>query len=316
MSSAPLSLRDGLLALAVMAVWGTNLVVIRLGLDHLPPLLFAALRFTLAVLPAIFFLERPPVPWRNLAAYGLLIGAGQFGLMFIAMSRYITPGLASLVIQLQAFFTIGLAAYLTGERVQRFQIVALLLAVAGIVVILMHTDAATTPLGLALVLIAALCWAGGNVVVRSTPRVNMLAYVVLRACSPRRRSTRSRSRSKAGRRSSTGSCMPISPPGAPFFIRRSPTRCSAMLFGGGCFRVIRLRPSRPYRCSFQCSAWVLRRYGSTNHCKAGSLPPPRSSWRGCASTCCGRGSQLYAGHARRLQPESGVLLNAERQPRG
>ena len=178
MAPTPLSLRDALLALAVMAVWGTNFVVIRLGLDHLPPLLFASLRFTLALLPAVFFLPRPQVPWRKLAAYGLLIGAGQFGLMFIAMSRYITPGLASLVIQLQAFFTIGLAAYLTGERVQRFQVVALMLAAAGIGVILAHTDASTTPLGLTLVVLAALCWAGGNVVVRSTPKVNMLAYVV------------------------------------------------------------------------------------------------------------------------------------------
>ena len=88
--------------------------------------MFAALRFTLALLPTVFLLPRPGVPWRNLAAYGLLIGAGQFGLMFIAISWYITPGLASLVIQLQAFFTIGLAAYLTGERVQRFQVAALL----------------------------------------------------------------------------------------------------------------------------------------------------------------------------------------------
>ncbi len=161
-----------------MAVWGTNFVVIRLGLDHLPPLLFAALRFTLALLPAVFFLARPAVPWRKLAAYGVLIGAGQFGLLFIAMRGDITPGLASLVVQVQAFFTIGLAAYLTAERVRPFQVAALLLAVSGIAVILAHTDAATTPLGLALVLLAALCWAGGNVVVRSTPNVNMLAYVV------------------------------------------------------------------------------------------------------------------------------------------
>jgi O-acetylserine/cysteine efflux transporter len=178
MPTKPLSLRDALLALAVMAVWGTNFVVIRLGLDDLPPLLFAALRFTLALLPAVFFIPRPDVPWRKLAAYGMLIGAGQFGLMFIAMTHYITPGLASLVVQLQAFFTVGLAAYLTGERVQPFQVAALMLAVAGIGVILVHTDAATTPLGLGLVLLAALCWAGGNVVVRSTPNVNMLAYVV------------------------------------------------------------------------------------------------------------------------------------------
>jgi O-acetylserine/cysteine efflux transporter len=178
MPSSTLTLRDGLLGLAVMAVWGTNFVVIRLGLEHLPPLLFAALRFTLVVLPAVFFLKRPPVPWRNLAGYGLLIGAGQFGLLFIAMSGYITPGLASLVVQVQIFFTIGLAVYLTGERVRSFQLASLLLALSGIAVILDHTDAATTPLGLALVLLAALSWAGGNIVVRSTPKVNMLAFVV------------------------------------------------------------------------------------------------------------------------------------------
>ena len=178
MPSTPLSLRDGLLALAVMAVWGTNFVVIRLGLNHLPPLFFAALRFTFAVLPAVFLLKRPPVPWSNLAAYGVLIGAGQFGLLFLAMRSDITPGLASLVVQLQAFFTIGLAAVISGERVRPIQVAALLLAVSGIGVILVHTDPSTTPLGLVLVLLAALCWAGGNVVVRSTPGVNMLAYVV------------------------------------------------------------------------------------------------------------------------------------------
>jgi O-acetylserine/cysteine efflux transporter len=178
MASPALSARDALLGLAVMAVWGTNFVVIRLGLDHLPPLLFAALRFTVAVVPAIFLLKRPAVPWGKLAAYGVLIGAGQFGLLFIAVSHYITPGLASLVIQVQIFFTIGLAVWLTGERVRAFQFAALLLSIAGIGVILTHTDAATTPLGLVLVLLAALSWAGGNIVVRSTPGVSMLAYVV------------------------------------------------------------------------------------------------------------------------------------------
>jgi O-acetylserine/cysteine efflux transporter len=178
MTSTPLSLRDGLLALAVMAVWGANFVVIRIGLDHLPPLFFAVLRFALALFPAVLFLKRPPVPWRNLAAYGGLIGAGQFGLLFLAMRADITPGLASLVIQLQAFFTIGLAAAISGERVRLYQVASLALAAAGIAIIMLHTDASTTPLGLALVLTAALCWASGNIVVRATPRVNMLAYVV------------------------------------------------------------------------------------------------------------------------------------------
>ena len=178
MPANSLSLRHALLALAVMAVWGSNFVVIRVGLDHLPPLLFATLRFSLAFLPAALFLKKPDVPWRNLAAYGVLIGAGQFGLLFIAMKGQISPGLASLVVQTQAFFTIGLAMRLTGETVRPFQYAALALAAAGIGVIIWRTDGSATPLGLALVLGAALCWAGGNLVARQTPAVNMLSYVV------------------------------------------------------------------------------------------------------------------------------------------
>ena len=177
-SHASLPLRHALLALAVVAVWGSNFVVIKLGLAHLPPLLFAALRFIFALLPAIFFLPRPTVPWRELAAYGVLIGAGQFGLLYLAMRRDISPGLASLVVQTQVFFTIGLAMWLARERLQRYQLAALALSLVGIGVIAAHTDAGTTVLGLVLVLLAALSWAAGNIVARRAGSANMLAYVV------------------------------------------------------------------------------------------------------------------------------------------
>jgi O-acetylserine/cysteine efflux transporter len=178
MPVAALPLTHLLLALAVVAVWGTNFVVIKQALTELPPLAFAALRFTFALLPAVFFLPRPKVPWRHLAAYGVLIGAGQFGLLYIAMNGEISPGLASLVVQVQVFFTIGLAMAATGERVRLFQIAALGLATAGIGVILGHSDRTTTPLGLVLVILAAMGWAGGNHVAKLSGRVNMLAYVV------------------------------------------------------------------------------------------------------------------------------------------
>jgi O-acetylserine/cysteine efflux transporter len=171
-------LRHVLLAVAVMAVWGSNFVVIRIGLDHLPPLTFAALRFVLVFFPAMLVIKRPSVQWRNLAAYGLLIGGGQFGLLFIAMNGHVTPALASLVVQMQVFFTIGLAAVLSAERVRPFQLAALAIAVVGLALIVAHTDAMTTPLGLILVLLAALSWAGSNIVIRSTPQVDMLSYVV------------------------------------------------------------------------------------------------------------------------------------------
>ncbi|HVR90479.1 MAG TPA: EamA family transporter [Novosphingobium sp.] len=167
-----------LLALAVMAVWGTNFVVIKLALAHLPPLTLALLRFTLVVVPLVLFVKRPAVPWRNLAAYGMLIGAGQFGILFTAMRSDITPGLASLVVQMQVFFTIGLSMRLTGERIAPFQIVALLLASAGLATIALHTDGNATPLGLGLTVLAALSWALGNMVSRVAGEVNMLAYVV------------------------------------------------------------------------------------------------------------------------------------------
>ena len=178
MSSHVLPLRHFLLALSVVAIWGSNFVVIKIALLHLPPLLFAALRFAFAFLPMAFFLPRPKVSWGNLVAYGLLIGVGQFGLMFIALNGNISPGLASLVIQSQVFFTIFLSMRITHERVRPVQWAALVLATAGIGVIAAHTDSGTTVTGLLLIVTAAACWAGGNMVTKQAGRINMVAYIV------------------------------------------------------------------------------------------------------------------------------------------
>src|SRR5450830_981162 len=148
-----------LLALSVVFVWGTNFVVIRWGLDGLPPFLFATLRFTLSALPWLLFIPRPAVPWHKLAAFGVLLGVGQFALLFLAMRGDISPGLASLVIQIQVFFTIGLSLITLGERVRGYQLAGLVLAVTGLAVIATHLDATLTVKGLALVLAAAFFWA-------------------------------------------------------------------------------------------------------------------------------------------------------------
>ncbi|HEX3753548.1 MAG TPA: EamA family transporter [Rhizomicrobium sp.] len=176
-----LSLRDAGLALAVVAVWGTNFVVIKVALATLPPLLLATLRFTLVLLPAVFFLPRPRVGWSNLALYGFAIGLGQFGMLFLAMNGLISPGLASLVVQMQVFFTIALSVWRGGERIAAHQIAAFVLAVAGMGVIAVHNGHGTTVTGLVLTLLAGLGWAVGNQTAREAAQrthVNMLAYVV------------------------------------------------------------------------------------------------------------------------------------------
>ncbi|RJP71585.1 MAG: EamA family transporter [Comamonadaceae bacterium] len=167
-----------LLALAVVFVWGTNFVVIRWGLDGLPPFLFATLRFAFSALPWLLFIPRPTAPWHKIAAFGVLLGVGQFGLLFLAMRSSISPGLASLVVQLQVFFTIGLSLWLMGERVRGFQIAGLLLALAGLGVIGANLDASVTLLGMGLVLSAAFFWSLANLVVKSLGPVNMLHFMV------------------------------------------------------------------------------------------------------------------------------------------
>jgi O-acetylserine/cysteine efflux transporter len=167
-----------LLALSVVFVWGTNFVVIRWGLDGLPPFLFATLRFALSALPWLLFVPRPTAPWRKIAAFGVLLGVGQFGLLFLAMRSSISPGLASLVVQLQVFFTIGLSLGLMGERMRGFQFTGLLLALAGLGVIAANLDASVTLLGVGLVLSAAFFWSLANLVVKSLGPVNMLHFMV------------------------------------------------------------------------------------------------------------------------------------------
>lgn len=167
-----------LLALSVVAVWGTNFVVIRWGLDGLPPFLFATLRFALSALPWLLFVPRPTAPWSKLAAFGVLLGVGQFGLLFLAIDGRIAPGLSSLVVQTQVFFTIGLSMWLLRERIRPWQIAGLLLAVGGLSIIGSHLDATVTAAGVALVLGAAFFWACANLVVKSLGPVNMLHFMV------------------------------------------------------------------------------------------------------------------------------------------
>ena len=167
-----------LLALAIVAVWGTNFVVIKISLESFPPFLFAALRFVFAFLPAVFFLPRPKVSWINLCVYGLAVGVGQFGILYFAIDGNISPGLASLVVQTQVFFTIGFAMLFAKEQLKLYQAVAVAIAMTGLGIIAVHTDATTTFLGLALVVFAGFSWGVANTASRRAGAINMLSYVV------------------------------------------------------------------------------------------------------------------------------------------
>lgn len=170
--------KDLLLALLVIVVWGLNFVVIKVGLHDMPPMLLGALRFLLAAFPAIFFVRRPQVPLRWMLAYGLTISLGQFAFLFYAMHVGMPAGLASLVLQSQAFFTLFFAALFLGERLRGSNLFGLLVAACGLALIGQQGDRMMTLAGFALTIAAAAMWALGNVVTRKLGKVNLVGLVV------------------------------------------------------------------------------------------------------------------------------------------
>ncbi|WP_405884102.1 MULTISPECIES: EamA family transporter [unclassified Streptomyces] len=166
------------LAALVAAVWGVNFVVIELGLDHFPPLLFSALRFLVAGLPAVFFVGRPKVAWKWIVGVGLALGVAKFGLLFIGMDRGMGAGLSSLVLQVQAVFTALLAALALGERPGRTKILGMAVALAGIGVAAVDEGASGPVLAFVLVIAAAACWGVSNVLTRKAAPPDALNFMV------------------------------------------------------------------------------------------------------------------------------------------
>lgn len=173
-----MSPKDLLLALVVIIVWGMNFVVIKVGLDDIPPMLLGALRFMLAAFPAILFIKRPQIPFRWLLAYGATISLGQFAFLFSAMKVGMPAGLASLVLQSQAFFTLFFAALFLGERLRATNFIGLLIAAGGLLLIGMQGDRSMTLAGFVLTICAASMWALGNIVTRKVGKVNLVGLVV------------------------------------------------------------------------------------------------------------------------------------------
>ncbi len=165
------------LAVLVTAIWGFNFVVIRLGLGSVPPLLLAALRFVVAALPAAF-LARPNVPLGKMVAIGMTLFVGQFAFLFPAMKLGMPPGLASVTLQSQAFFTILIAALALGERPKPRQLAGAGVAAAGLLTIASTVGGDFTLIGLGLTIASATSWAIGNVLMRGAGKVDMLALMV------------------------------------------------------------------------------------------------------------------------------------------
>lgn len=176
--------RGLLLALLVTFVWGLNFVVIKLSVADASPLLVVALRFVLAAFPAVLFVPKPAVSWRLVLVYGLAGGVAQFGLLYLAIKLGVSAGLASLLMQVQAFFTALLAAAVLRERILWNQWAGMAVAFSGMALIGLLGGHTANVLGLLLILGGAVGWATSNVLVRTAGTVNVLSLVVWSSLVP------------------------------------------------------------------------------------------------------------------------------------
>ncbi|MGB3337006.1 MAG: EamA family transporter [Devosia sp.] len=170
--------RDIALALGVVLIWGLNFVAIKWGVDEISPFLLTALRYLGCALPAVFFIRKPQVGWPILIAYGMTVGVLQFSFLFTAMQLGMPAGLASLVMQMQVFFTMALAMLLLGDRPTPLQLGGAAVALIGLGTIGAEHLGGAVLVPLLMTLIAAFFWAISNIVTKRAGKIDMLAFVV------------------------------------------------------------------------------------------------------------------------------------------
>ena len=172
-----------ILAATVATLWGFNFVVIDWGMSGVPPLLFVAIRF-LVVAAAVVVVPRPTASWRTILGVGLFMSLGQFGLLYTSMALGLQPGLAALLLQAQAVFTIVIAAGVLRERPTLTQVIGVAIGVVGLIVVATGRGGDAPAFAVVLALAAAVSWAIGNVisrragVVRGRGRLGALSLTV------------------------------------------------------------------------------------------------------------------------------------------
>ncbi|MBX8516650.1 EamA family transporter [Pseudomonas cichorii] len=167
-----------LLAILITAIWGLNFSVIKLGLTSVDPFILAGLRFALCALPAIFFIPKPDVAWRYIIGYGLIFGIGLWGVVNLGIKSGLSAGIASLVLQFSAFFTILLGAWVFKETVTRYQLAGIGVALCGLLSIIFIVDGSVTATGLILVLLGAAAWSVANIINKKAGTKQVFAFLV------------------------------------------------------------------------------------------------------------------------------------------
>ena len=169
---------DLLIAVVITAVWGLNFSVIKLGLTTLDPFILAGLRFFLCAFPLIFFIKKPDVPIKIVAIYGVIFGAGLWGMVNLGVYLGASAGVASLILQLSAFMTIFMGYFFLKETITKQKILGFILSLIGLTLIMTVTDGSVSLIGVGMVLVGALSWSITNILIKKSGTKNVFSFLV------------------------------------------------------------------------------------------------------------------------------------------
>jgi O-acetylserine/cysteine efflux transporter len=173
-----------LLAIIVTLIWGVNFPITKLGLHGIDPFLLTGIRFALAAFPLVMFIRRPAVKFRYVAAYGLIFGLGMWGVINYGIQVGVSPGIASLVIQLSVFFTMGWGALLFNEKLRRAQWLGASIALLGLAGIISTRQGEHAMLGVLLIVFSAVAWSMGNVIIKQSGTREIFSFLVWASLFP------------------------------------------------------------------------------------------------------------------------------------
>ncbi|EOG9062178.1 EamA family transporter [Vibrio fluvialis] len=168
--------RDLLLIISVMAIWGFNFSMIKLGVSEMDPLLIAAARFFCATFPIIFFVRKPNVQWRYLMAYGLVFGTGIWGMASCSITFGLSSGMASVLLQTDVLTTVLVGVLLYKEVISARMATGIVVSVVGLVVSIIYTNGNVTLAGVVFIMISAICWPLAGVIVRKSGTRSAFAF--------------------------------------------------------------------------------------------------------------------------------------------
>lgn len=173
-----MKLRDLIVGMLVMALWGINFSVIKLGVSEIDPLLLTALRFTLVCFPAVFFVKKPDVEWSYLISYGLVFGIGIWGMGSWSIDAGLSVGMASVLLQMNVVIGLFLGYLLLKESISKQKLLGALIAICGLLLSLTVSDGSVTAAGFSLILCAALAWSISSIIIKKSGTKQVFSFAI------------------------------------------------------------------------------------------------------------------------------------------